>query len=189
MGRAREPAAVRRESKEVVLPAVRPLLAAAPEPSIDGDERTDIFSKAKRSEVMSHIRGRDTGIELQVRHWLHSQGFGYRLCVRTLPGTPDIVVTKYRTVIFVNGCFWHGHGCHLSSSPKTNPEFWRNKIESNRLRDERSELALVDLGWRVVTIWECDLESRPDLVFRRLKARLRIARVKTAKLRPMDDTT
>ena len=133
---------------------------------------SDVFSKEKRSEVMSHIRSKDTKIEILVRKWLRSQHIGYRLHAKALPGTPDIVLHRYKTAIFVNGCFWHGHGCSLSNEPKANAGFWRKKIEDNRQRDERNHTALAALGWNVVVTWECELESNPDSVFAALERSL-----------------
>lgn len=96
----------------------------------------DVFSKEKRSEIMSHIKGKDTSIELRVRSCLHSLGFRFRVNDKRYKGTPDIVLPKYKTIIFVNGCFWHGHDCKYYSVPKTNTEFWMNKIQRNIQRDE-----------------------------------------------------
>ena len=109
---------------------------------------------------MSRIRGRDTKPELVVRRWLWHQGFRYRLYVKTLPGRPDIVMRKWRTVIFVNGCFWHGHDCQSDRSPLTNAQFWQEKIERNRERDARNVAALQAAGWHVLVIWECQLSAK-----------------------------
>ena len=107
-------------------------------------------------------RQRHAKPEMIVRRWLHSRGFRYRLNHRGLPGHPDIVLRKYRTCIFVNGCFWHGHeGCRYFRLPKTNVDFWRTKIERNRARDLRDHDALARLGWHTVVIWECSL--RPSV--------------------------
>lgn len=124
---------------------------------------TDIFSREKRSQVMASIRGRDTRPEIALRSMLH--GIGYRFTVngprnRRLPGRPDVVLPKYDTVIFVHGCFWHGHeGCEGFRIPKTRTEWWTAKIEGNRARDARVERELRQLGWHVVTIWECALRT------------------------------
>lgn len=124
----------------------------------------DVFTPAKRSEVMSRIRGRDTKPELTLRSMLHHAG--YRFTVngprnRALPGRPDLVLPRYRTVIFVHGCFWHGHEhCPGFRLPKSRIDFWTAKIEGNQARDVRNEDALRSLGWHVVTIWECALNSR-----------------------------
>lgn len=117
----------------------------------------DIWSKKKRSAVMAKIRGKDTKPEWIVRRYLFSRGYRYRKNVKGLPGTPDIVLRKYGIVIFVNGCFWHGHEVD-GTVPRTNTEFWRKKIEGNRLRDERNKEVLKQLGWSVMTVWECQLK-------------------------------
>lgn len=122
----------------------------------------DIVSKAKRSEMMSGIRSRNTRPELAVRRFIHGKGFRYRLQDRSLPGTPDLVLKGLKTVIFVNGCFWHGHtssNCKLVATPKTHTEFWVNKISQNRKRDERNKRKLRRLGWHVLTIWECEIRE------------------------------
>jgi DNA mismatch endonuclease (patch repair protein) len=122
----------------------------------------DIISPERRSALMSRIKGRDTGIELLVRRGLHALGFRFRLGGSGLPGRPDIVLPKYRTVVFVHGCFWHRHDCHLVRLPKTRPEFWKAKIDANGERDRRKEAQLRELGWNVATIWECELRGVPD---------------------------
>jgi DNA mismatch endonuclease, patch repair protein len=109
---------------------------------------------------MSRIRGSDTKIELLVRRGLHRLGFRYRLGGAALPGRPDITLPKYRAVVFVHGCFWHGHNCHLFRLPKTRTQFWKDKIESNVSRDSRVVEELRRLKWRVVTIWECELRGK-----------------------------
>ena len=109
---------------------------------------------------MSRIRGKNTTPELKLRKTLHKLGYRYRVNVRKLPGSPDIVLTKYRTCIFVNGCFWHGHkDCRYATRPKTNAEFWRTKIENNCERDLRDYTFLESLGWRVIVVWECELKK------------------------------
>ena len=121
----------------------------------------DIKTKESRSYNMSRIAGKDTKPEELVRKYLFSKGFRYRKNVRKLPGTPDLVLPKYRTVIFVNGCFWHGHeGCKYFVWPKNNAEFWRKKIMSNVERDNRNYSELKEKGWSVVVIWECELKDR-----------------------------
>ena len=118
----------------------------------------DIKTKESRSYNMSRIAGKDTKPEELVRKYLFSKGFRYRKNVRKLPGTPDVLLPKYRTVIFVNGCFWHGHeGCKYFVWPKNNAEFWRQKIETNISRDQRKEAQLRDMGWNVMIVWECEL--------------------------------
>jgi DNA mismatch endonuclease (patch repair protein) len=123
----------------------------------------DVFTPQKRSEVMSRIRGRNTKPELALRSMLHR--LGYRFTVKgpknkSLPGKPDIVLPKYQTVIFVHGCFWHGHeNCEHFRLPKTRRTFWKAKIVGNRTRDLRNEDAIRSLGWHVVTVWECALRT------------------------------
>ena len=109
---------------------------------------------------MSCIKGKNTQPEEIVRKYLFSQGFRYRKNDKRLPGTPDIVLPKYRTVIFVNGCFWHGHqGCRYFVVPKTNTDFWMNKIDTNRIRDQKKISELEAMGWKVIVIWECELKT------------------------------
>jgi DNA mismatch endonuclease, patch repair protein len=124
----------------------------------------DVVDKATRSRMMSGIRGKDTKPEIIVRKALHKAGYRFRLHRKDLPGNPDIVLPKYRTVIFVHGCFWHGHMCKNFKWPKTRPEFWREKIEGNIERDKRDIAALEALGWNVKVIWECEIRSG-DLSF------------------------
>ena len=110
---------------------------------------------------MSRIRGKDTKPEMLVRKFLHANGFRYRLHVKNLPGRPDIVLPKYKTVIFVHGCFWHGHGhCKYYVIPKTKTEWWLNKINGNIANDEKAILALQNEGWKVITLWECGLKTQ-----------------------------
>ena len=135
----------------------------------------DIKTKESRSYNMSRIAGKDTKPEELVRKYLFSKGFRYRKNVRKLPGTPDVVLPKYRTVIFVNGCFWHGHeGCKYFVWPKSNAEFWRQKIETNISRDRRKEAQLRDMGWNVMIVWECELHpSKKQATLERLESQLR----------------
>lgn len=113
---------------------------------------------------MSGIRGKDTKPELTVRRLLHRLGYRFRLHRKDLPGKPDVVLPKWRTVIFINGCYWHGHeDCHLFRPPKTRTEFWTNKIAGNRARDERNHLALHDAGWKVIVVWECGVSKKLSL--------------------------
>ncbi|MEP5151436.1 DNA mismatch endonuclease Vsr [Planktotalea sp.] len=124
----------------------------------------DIVSPEKRSAMMSGIRGKDTKPEIIVRRLLHRLGYRFRLYRRDLPGRPDIVLPKWRTVILVNGCYWHGHeDCHLFRAPKTRTEFWTNKIEGNQARDRRNHAALRDAGWKVIVIWECAVSKKLSL--------------------------
>jgi DNA mismatch endonuclease (patch repair protein) len=124
---------------------------------------TDVFSPEKRSEIMSRIRGRDTKPELALRSLLHR--LGYRFTVngpknKSLPGKPDLVLPKYQTVIFVHGCFWHGHeNCPAFRLPKSRVAWWKAKIAGNQARDRRNEAAIRNLGWHVITIWECALKK------------------------------
>jgi len=120
----------------------------------------DVVSKAARSRMMSGIRGKDTKPELIVRKGLHKFGFRYRLHDKMLPGKPDLVLKKYNAVIFVHGCFWHGHTCHLFKMPQTRREFWESKIKENRERDEKAVSALKNKGWRVGVVWECSIKGR-----------------------------
>ena len=117
----------------------------------------DIWDKKKRSAVMAKIRSKDTKPERIVRRYLFSRGYRYRKNVKGLPGTPDIVMRKYGIVIFIHGCFWHGHEAD-SHVPRTHTDFWRKKIERNRQRDARNKAELKRMGWRVMTIWECQLK-------------------------------
>lgn len=109
---------------------------------------------------MSRIRSRDTKPELQLRRALHAAGFRYRLHDRSLPGTPDLVLPAKRAVVFVHGCFWHGHDCALGVTPGTRTDFWEEKIGRNQARDEIAHAALLAAGWRVLTVWECALIGR-----------------------------
>jgi len=119
----------------------------------------DRLSTAERSALMARIRGTNTKPEVLVRSALHRAGFRFRLHGAALPGRPDIVLPRHRTVVFVHGCFWHRHGCRLSSEPATRRAFWREKFARNRARDQRTARALRNLGWRVVTVWECSLRT------------------------------
>lgn len=120
----------------------------------------DVFSKEKRSEVMSKVRGRDTKPEILVRKFLFAEGFRFRICPSNLLGKPDIVLPKYKTIIFVNGCFWHGHqNCKDSTTPKSRTDYWLNKIHKNKSRDNKIDYELKKLGWRTITIWTCELKS------------------------------
>ena len=120
----------------------------------------DKLTPKQRSNNMSAIRSQATGPELRVRQWLWEHGYRYRLNVSSAPGRPDIVLRRYRTAIFVNGCFWHGHEeCGKFSVPKSNTEFWLAKITRNRERDKRNYKDLYDAGWHVIVIWECQLKK------------------------------
>lgn len=115
--------------------------------------------------MMSGIKSKNTSPELMVRKALHSHGFRFRLHEKTLPGKPDIVLPKYKAVIFVNGCFWHGHNCHLFRLPKSNIEFWNKKITRNIEIDANAKQHLKNLNWRVAIIWECSLKGRTKIDF------------------------
>lgn len=120
----------------------------------------DNHSKEVRSKNMSHIRSTNSKPEEIVRKYLFSKGFRYRKNVRTLPGCPDIVLPKYKTVIFVNGCFWHKHDCPRFVWPSSNEEYWRPKILKNVERDQTNTALLCEAGWTVITIWECELKKK-----------------------------
>lgn len=122
---------------------------------------TDVHSRETRSFNMSRIRAKDTKPELLVRKYLFGKGFRYRVNVKKLPGKPDIVLPKYKTVIFIHGCFWHGHeGCRYFVVPKTRTEWWLEKIGKNKERDRKDHEALRKAGWNIMTIWECQLKPR-----------------------------
>ncbi len=130
-------------------------------------ERTalaDIVDKATRSRIMSSIRGKDTKPEIVIRQALHAHGFRYRLHGKGLPGCPDMVLRKYNAVIFVHGCFWHGHDCPLFRLPGSRVDFWKAKIDRNRERDQEVAAALCEQGWRRLVIWECALRGRNRLI-------------------------
>ena len=120
----------------------------------------DVHNKETRSYNMSRIKGRKTKPEEIIAKYLFSQGFRYRRNVKKLPGTPDIVLKKYKTVIFVNGCFWHMHeGCKYFVWPKDNSKFWKNKLLANKERDEKEKKEIEELGWKVIVVWECQLKK------------------------------
>ena len=133
---------------------------------------TDVFTPEKRSAVMRRVKGRDTGPEMTVRRLLTRLGARYRLHRKDLPGNPDIVMPGRRLAIFIHGCFWHGHDCPRGArAPKQNADYWRAKIGRNRARDTASEAALRQAGWRVETLWECEMKDEGALE-QRLKALL-----------------
>jgi len=120
----------------------------------------DTVTKEKRSWNMSRVHGKDTKPEMLVRSFLHRHGFRFRLHVKTLPGKPDIVLPKYRTVIEVRGCFWHRHpGCKEATMPSTNTDFWQEKFAENVARDQKTEAELTALGWNYISVWECELKK------------------------------
>ena len=133
----------------------------------------DNHSKEVRSMNMSYIRSKNSKPEELVRKYLFSKGFRYRKNVKTLPGCPDIVLPKYKTVIFVNGCFWHKHDCPRFVWPSSNEEYWRPKIMGNVERDKRNIAELQQLGWTVLTVWECELKKKViDATLEQLEKRL-----------------
>ena len=119
----------------------------------------DKVSKKKRSDIMSRIRGKNTGPEKYVRKELRKRGFNFTLHKKNLPGKPVIVLKKYKTIINVNGCFWHHHNCGMYNIPKNNRKFWLNKFKKNKERDKINKTKLRKFGWKVYTIWECNLEK------------------------------
>ena len=120
----------------------------------------DIFSKDKRHDIMSKIKGKDTKIEIKVRYWLFHKGIRYRKNCKNILGRPDIAIKKYKIAIFVHGCFWHGHeNCKYYRIPKSNIEFWQSKIEKNRERDKKIIECLENEGWQVFVIWGCMLKE------------------------------
>ena len=125
----------------------------------------DTLSKSDRSKLMSKVKQKNSKIELLVRSFLHKSGFRFRLHSSLLPGHPDIVLPKYHTVIFVNGCFWHFHqdpNCKHARIPKSNVKFWTEKLNRNKNRDEKTKAELISLGWRVLYVWECQLKRPED---------------------------
>lgn len=121
---------------------------------------TDVVDKATRSRMMSGIKGKNTKPEMVVRSFLHRQGFRFRLHSKNLPGKPDIVLAKFKTAIFVHGCFWHRHLCTRFVWPKSRRDFWKDKLEGNVRRDRLKQRRIRRLGWRVITLWECSLSDR-----------------------------
>jgi DNA mismatch endonuclease, patch repair protein len=140
---------------------------------------TDVVNKITRSRMMSGIRGTNTTPEKYLRSLLHRKGFRFSLHRKDLLGKPDIVLPKYGAVIFVHGCFWHRHLCHLFKWPKSNTDFWQNKINANAVRDVQNAAALLQAGWRVLNIWECSLKGRHALLEETLSNR--VARWLTSK--------
>jgi DNA mismatch endonuclease, patch repair protein len=120
----------------------------------------DTVDKLTRSKIMASVGQKDTGVELLVRKALHRIGLRYRLHVRSLPGSPDLVFPRFRAAVFVHGCYWHFHECHRSSVPQSQHDFWLTKFETNRSRDKKNMRLLIDKGWRVLTIWECAVRGK-----------------------------
>ena len=126
-------------------------------------QMTDTVSPAERSRIMARVGSRDTKPELLIRRGLHARGFRYRVHDRRLPGKPDMVFPKYKSIIFIHGCFWHGHACHMFRKPSSRTEYWNQKFARNIERDKRNFRCLEDKGWRILTIWECALVGRNRL--------------------------
>jgi DNA mismatch endonuclease, patch repair protein len=141
----------------------RSLCADKLKPSHQEAMLADIVTPETRSRIMASIGSKHTRPELAVRRGLFARGFRYRLHVRELPGTPDLVLPKYRAVVFVSGCFWHGHGCRLFRWPTSNEAFWRKKISRTTERDREARHRLELGGWRVATVWECSLKGRSGM--------------------------
>ena len=128
----------------------------------------DIVSRQKRSQMMAGIRSKDTKPEKLIRSLLHNRGFRFRLHNPKLPGLPDLAFPKYKAVIFVNGCYFHGHDCHLFKLPSSNTDFWHDKISKNKSRDAVKISELNNLGWRVLSIWECSTRGKTKINVNRL---------------------
>ena len=142
---------------------------------------TDRVSKEDRSRMMAAVRGKNTAPELYVRHRLFAAGFRYRLHVSAMPGRPDLILPRYRTVVFVHGCFWHGHTCARGNRPDNNAEFWNAKLDGNLRRDRRNLEALEAAGWRCIVLWQCDLEAATAQLVTRLRAKRRRGGAKPAR--------
>lgn len=135
----------------------------------------DRLLKTARSGLMSRVRQRGTDIELLVRRGLHARGFRYVLNDKRLPGSPDLVLPKWKVAIFVHGCFWHGHDCRLGRAPRSNATYWGPKIAANQTRDARKLEALKDLGWRVLIVWQCQLTgNNTEGYFAGLEKKIRV---------------
>lgn len=135
---------------------------------------TDRISKEKRSWNMSRIHGKNTKPEVKVRSWLFRRGFRFRKNDARYPGTPDVVLPKYHTVIFVNGCFWHHHeGCRYGYTPKTRTDFWISKFKRNQINDKLNRDTLEQMGWRVIVVWECELKKDFEGVMKKIADSLR----------------
>jgi DNA mismatch endonuclease, patch repair protein len=139
----------------------------------NGNAVADTVTKIRRSEIMASVGQKNTKPELVVRSFLHRKGLRYRLHAKELPGKPDLVFPRLKAVLFVNGCFWHGHqnqNCKLARTPKSNVDFWVKKVETNRERDHKNWALLKELGWTVIVIWECELSNfdRLNEIYREL---------------------
>lgn len=130
---------------------------------------TDVVDRETRSRIMAAVKSKDTGPEMKVRKAVHARGFRYSLHRSDLPGSPDMVLAKYGVVVFVNGCFWHGHGCRRSRLPSSNVVFWRDKIESNKRRDAAAVEELRSAGWRPFVVWECRLDEDVEALLEQLE--------------------
>ena len=141
---------------------------------------SDTMTLEQRHKIMSQVHSKNTGPERAVRHALWNKGYRYRLNDKRLPGSPDLVLPKYRAVIFINGCFWHGHkGCSKYTVPKTNEQFWREKVARNIARDELNAQYLDTLAWTVISVWECELSKKNlDATITRIEADLQTAKSK-----------
>ena len=124
----------------------------------------DIFAPEKRHEIMQNVKTKNTAPEIKLRSLLHKNGFRFRVNRKDQPGKPDIVLPKYRAVIFVHGCFWHGHDCPRGQRPQTNADFWNQKIDRNVIRDKSDVSLLESLGWRVLIVWECEIKKKNEAV-------------------------
>lgn len=136
---------------------------------------TDVMTPEQRSRCMAAVKGKNTKPEMMVRKFLFSKGLRYRVNNRKLPGAPDIVLKKYKTVVFIDGCFWHGHeGCRYYKMPKSNVDFWERKISHNKARDVSNTAVLKMMGWKVVRVWECDVKTkeRRDFTLQKLFAEI-----------------
>ena len=131
----------------------------------------DIWSKKKRSEIMSKIRSKNTRPEKFLRSALHNRGYRFRIHKKGLPGNPDIVLSKHKTIIFVNGCFWHHHEeCKSGRIPKTNKKYWKEKLSNNIERDKHNQKACEDLGWKVIVVWECEIKKELPKTIEKIKS-------------------
>lgn len=128
----------------------------------------DTVSSTERSRIMRQVRSKDTTPEMYVRRALHAAGFRFRLHNKRLPGNPDLVLTKYGTVVFVQGCLWHWHGCRRSRMPSSNSDYWERKISGNVERDARNAAVLCEMGWRVELVWECEMTAATTALIERL---------------------
>jgi len=140
----------------------------------------DVFSVDKRSEVMAKIRSKNTKPEMRLRRALHRLGYRYKIHDTTLPGKPDIVLPKYKTLIQVRGCFWHGHTCNDGHLPKSNSPYWVEKLQRNKRRDRRNDRLARQLGWTVITVWECRCSSEKRLEHELRRIRIHLERREAA---------